>query len=69
MGKKVVKKRKWKIRNVLLAFLILASLVFGVYSLLKIRVKNIIVKNTSYLNDDMILELSVIKDYPEFFET
>ncbi len=69
MGKKVVKKRKWKIRNVLLAFLILAGLVFGVYSLLKIRVKNIIVKNTSYLNDDMILELSDIKNYPEFFLT
>ena len=69
MGKKVVKKRKWKIRNVLLAFLILAGLVFGVYFLLKIRVKNIIVTNTTYLNDDMILELSGTKNYPEFFLT
>ena len=69
MGKKVVKKRKWKVRNVIFVLLILVGLVFGVHSILKIRVKNIVIKNTTYLNDDMILELSGTKDYPEFFLT
>ena len=69
MAKKIVKKKKWKIRNVIVVLLVLAGLVFGVYSLFNIRVKNIIIKNTTYLNDDMILELSKTKDYPKYFLT
>ena len=69
MAKKIVKKRKVKIWNLFFVLLILVGLVFGVYGLLKIRVKNIVIKNTTYLNDDMILELSNTKDYPEFFLT
>ena len=69
MSKKIVKKRKWKIGNLLLVLLVLAGLVFGVYSLLKIPVQNIVIKNTRYLKDDYILELANIKDYPEFVLT
>ena len=67
MSKKVVKKRKWKIGNVFFTLLVIVGLVFGVYYLLKVPVQNIVIKNTSYLNDDMILELGDLKNYPEFF--
>jgi len=69
MAKKIVKKRKLKIVNLLLVLLILIGLFFGVYFLLKIPVQNIIVTGTSYLNDDYILELGGIKEYPSFLQT
>ena len=69
MAKKIVKKRKLKITNFLIGLGILFVLVFGVYLFLQIRVKNIIIKGTTYLNDDTILEIGKIKDYPEFFLT
>jgi cell division septal protein FtsQ len=40
-----------------------------VYFALQIKVQNIIVKNTNYLNDDYVLELAGVKDYPKFFLT
>lgn len=69
MAKKIVKKRKIKFFNLFLVLLILFGLGFGVYYSLQIPVHNIIIKNTNYLNDDMILELADIKDYPSFFLT
>lgn len=69
MAKKVVKKRKLKIGNFLIVLLVLIGLFFGVYFLTTIPIKNIIVKNTSYLNDDYILELAELKDYPSFVLT
>lgn len=69
MAKKIVKKRKIKLFNLLLVLLIIGGLSFGIYYSLQIPVKNIIIKNTSYLNDDMILELAGIKDYPSFITT
>ena len=69
MAKKIVKKRKLKVFNLLLVLLFLTGLFFGVYFLLQIKVQNIIIKNTNYLNDDYILELGEIIDYPKFFLT
>lgn len=69
MAKKTVKRRKLKIFNFLLALVIIIGLFFAVYLILNICVKNIIVKNTKYLEDDYILELAGIKDYPNFFLT
>ena len=69
MAKKIVKKRKIKFLNLLLVLLVITGLSFVVYFSLQIPVKNIIIKNTSYLNDDMILELAEIKDYPPFITT
>ena len=66
---KVVKKRKLKVGNFLIVLLVLIGLFFGVYYLTTIPIKNIIVKNTSYLNDDYILELAELKDYPSFVLT
>ena len=69
MAKKIVKKRKLKVVNFLIGLCILFVLVFGVYLFLQIKVKNIIIKGTTYLNDDTILEIGKIKDYPEYFLT
>ncbi len=67
MPKKIVKKRKLKLFNFFIVLLVLTGLFFGVYFVLQIRVKNLIVKNTNYLNDDYVLELSGLKNYPKFF--
>ena len=69
MPKKVVKKRKWKVIGILLILLFLVLIVFGVYLLLQLRIKNILIKNTTYLPDDEIIELAEIKNYPKFFLT
>ena len=58
MAKKIVKKRKLKVFNLLLILIVASGLFFGVYLCLKIPVKNLIVKGNSYLNDDYILSLS-----------
>ena len=69
MSKKIVKKRKVKLVNFLIFLIVLAVLFFGVYMLLKIRVKNIIVTGNNYINDDTILEIAGVKDYPKFLLT
>ena len=66
MAKKIVKRKKIKVFNLLISLLILLGLSFFVFLLFKIPTKNIIIKNTNYLNDDYILELAKIKNYPEF---
>lgn len=69
MGKKIVKRRKIKLFNFFLVLLILGGCSFGVWYLLQVPVQNIIVKGTTYLNDDYLLELGEIRDYPKFFLT
>ena len=66
MAKKIVKRKKIKVFNLLISLLILLGLSFCVYLLFKIPTKNKKKKNTNYLNDDYILELAKIKNYPEF---
>lgn len=66
MAKRIVKKRKLKIFNILISLLVLFGLSFCGYLISLIPIKNIIVKNTNYLNDDYILELGGIKNYPRF---
>ncbi|MBQ6323261.1 MAG: FtsQ-type POTRA domain-containing protein [Bacilli bacterium] len=66
MAKKIVKKRKLKVVNFLLVLLILTGLFFGVYFIINIPTKNIIISGTNYLKDDYIINIADIKDYPEF---
>lgn len=68
MPKKVVKKTRIKFLNLFLILAFLACIVFGVYMYFKIPIKNIIINKTTYLNDDYILELARIKDYPEYYK-
>ena len=67
MSKKIVKRKKIKIRNFLRFLLFLIIIGFSIYLLLQVRLSNIIIKNTSYLNDDYIIDIASIKDYPKFF--
>ena len=69
MAKKLVKKKKIKVFSLLIFLIVLFGLVFLVYLYLQVPVKNIIIKNTSYISDDYILELGGIKDYPSFVLT
>lgn len=69
MSKKIVKKRKIKLRNFFIFLLIIIGLVFCVFIIVSFPTKNILIKNTDYLNDDYILELADIKDYPFFVMT
>ena len=69
MAKKIVKKKKLKIVPFLIVLLILIGLSFSVYQVLKANIKNIVIKNASYLNDDYVRDLAGIKDYPSFYLT
>ncbi len=67
MAKKIVKKKKLKLIPFFIILLILGGLFFGGYILINLKTKNIIIKNTNYLNDDYILELAGVKGYPSFY--
>lgn len=67
MAKKLVKKRKLRVFRLLLVLLILALFALGIYLFINDTTKNIIIENTEYLNDDYIIELAEIKDYPSFW--
>ena len=69
MNKKIVKKRKLKVGNFFLTLLIIAGLSFCVFFCIQIPVSNLIVEGTTYLNDDDVLELGGVIDYPKFFLT
>ena len=69
MAKKLVKKRKLRVFRLLLVLLILALFSLGIYLFINDTTKNIIIENTEYLNDDYIIELAEIKDYPSFWLT
>ena len=69
MAKKVVKKTKIKLLNILLVLVVIAGISYGVYYSFQIPIKNIIIKNTNYLNDDYIINLAGIKNYPSFLLT
>lgn len=67
MAKKLVKKKKLKLLPCFIVLLLLGGLSFLVYFFLNLPIKNLIVKNTVYLNDDYVLELAGVKDYPSFW--
>ena len=69
MAKKIVKKRKLKVFRLFILLIVCSGLFFGVYLYLKLPINNLIVKGTSYLNDDYILELAGLKQYPSFWLT
>ena len=66
MSKKIVKKTKIKFASLLVVLLIILGLFFGVYFLLQVKTKNIIIRGNEYLNDDYIIDLAGIGKYPGF---
>ena len=69
MAKKLVKKRKLKVFSLFIVLVVFFGLVFFVYISFKIPVQNIVIKNTTYINDDYILDMAGIRDYPSFILT
>ena len=69
MAKKIVKKRKLRVFRFLVLLLVLGGIFLACYFYFRLPIKNIIIKNTTYLNDDYILELAGIKNYPSFLLT
>ena len=69
MAKKIVKKRKLKVFRLFIILIVCFGLFFGVYLYLKLPINNLIVKGNGYLNDDYILELAGLKQYPSFWLT
>lgn len=66
MSKKIVKKTRLKLIPFFIAIIILVMVSFGVYLFFNIPIQNILIKGTSYLNDDYIIDLANIRDYPSF---
>jgi len=66
MKKKVIKKRKIKIIYILFIILIFILLYFLIKMVLSFKIKNIYITGTSHLNDEYILNLAEIEDYPSY---
>ena len=64
-----VKRKKLRIFRFLLLILIVILLIVSCELYLNTKIKNIIVKGTTYLKDDYILKEAGIIDYPSFYFT
>ena len=66
MAKKIVKRKKIRIFRLLLLLLILGTIVFFAYRFIKTSTKNIIITGNKYLNDEEVLQIAKLSDYPSF---
>ncbi len=69
MAKKIVKKKRLKIIPFLIFLVLLGIFSYISYLLLDMPIKNIVIKGTTILSDQEILELANIDDYPSFLRT
>ncbi len=67
MAKKIVKRKKLRVFPFFILLIILIGFFSGGYFYFQLPIQNILITNTKYLNDDYILELANIKNYPSFF--
>ena len=66
----MIKRKKLKLKVLPTIILISIILIVGIliYSLFYIPTKNIIIKGNNYLNDDYILEITNLKNYPSIMK-
>ncbi len=69
MAKKKRKRRILKIKNILIFLLILILLGISIYYIITLPINNIYIKGNKILDDNMVLELANIDDYPSFILT
>ncbi len=69
MAKKIVKRRKLKIFRLFLVILILGIFLLAIDFILNTKIKNITIIGTTYLNDDYVLNLAKLENYPSFYYT
>lgn len=67
MAKKIVKRKKLRLFRLLLILIVFFGLFFGMYFYLKMPILNLIVSGSSYLEDDYILKMAKLDDYPSFW--
>jgi len=66
MKKKIVKKTKIKLFNLLLILIVFTGLFFACKYVFAQPTRNILIKGTTYLEDDYIIDIARVKDYPIF---
>ena len=59
-------KKKFSFKRFLLFILVVTLLVFGFKYLLSLKIKNIIVLNNNYYNDEIIIETAKLDNYPKY---
>ena len=64
--KKKVKKKRIKLKNLIIALIILIILGGLIYLYLNSKIKNIYVVGNNYFHEQDIIEIAGIKDYPKF---
>lgn len=69
MAKKIVKKKRIKIIPFIIVLIVVLGLSFCVYLVVNAKILNIVIKNSNYLNDDYIIDIAKIKNYPSFYFT
>ena len=62
--KKNKKKKKLNIIKLLVFILIFYIIIYSIYSLLNMKIRNIVIKGNTYLKDYEIIEQANLKDYP-----
>lgn len=61
-------KRKFNIKKFFGFILFIAIVSFAIYYSINIKTKNIIVLNTNYYSDEIIIETAGLENYPEFLK-
>lgn len=69
MAKKIKKKTKIKFIPILILLLLLIIVGFLVSFFMNVKIKNIYIYDNNILNDQEIIELAGIEDYPSFIKT
>lgn len=69
MAKKIVKKKKIKVFNLLLLILIVGIIDFCTYKYVTSDISNIIIRGNKILNDEEILKMANLENYPSFILT
>lgn len=69
MAKRIVKKKKLKIVPFIVLIVVIISIVLVVKFTLDRPILNTIIRNTTYIKDDYVLDKAGIKNYPSFVYT
>lgn len=67
--KKVIKKHRIKFLSIFILLLIVFLVYFLVKGILSFKIQNIYIHDTTFLNDEYILELAKIEDYPSYVKS
>ena len=69
MARKVKKKRKLKVKNLLMVLFVFTAILLGVAFLTDVKLNNMIVKGNSLYSDWEIIEMAGLSNYPSSLKT